>query len=90
MTIFNKTSANQSSLICTAINPDNPENPTTQFIKFEAKIDFTSKTTSGYTIGTITSWAYTSYTAGYVDDDGNLKPIESKGTGGTAVLKPLQ
>jgi hypothetical protein len=91
MTIFNKTSANQASLICSAINPDNPENPTTQFVRFEAKIDFTSKSTSGYTLGTISNWVYTSYTAGYTNEEtGELIPIESKGTGGTVVLKPLQ
>ena len=90
-TIFNKTSPNQAHLLCNALNPDNPENPTSQFIKFEAYIDFNTKTGStGITVGEITSWTYVSSTTGNVDDDGNLKVTTMTGTSGVAKLIPLQ
>lgn len=97
-TIFIKTGPNTAEVSCTAITPDNPENPTTEQIKFHASINFTSKTTEGWTKGDLVDWTYTSYTAGeleeVVDDEGNvtneLKKTEVRGSSGIAKLIPIQ
>jgi hypothetical protein len=83
-TIFNKTGPNTANLFCSAITPDNPENPTTESIKFTATIEFSSKTdTSGVINGELVNWKYYSYVTG------STYSI-SEGSGGVAKLIPLQ
>jgi hypothetical protein len=93
-TVYSKTGPNSARITCTAITPDNPENPTTESIKFQGSINFISRTNNGWISGELEDWTYTSYTAGKMEegDDGvaKLASTEIRGSSGVAKLIPIQ